>query len=85
MTMLTPEAVSTALDKMSTMLAADGYQLAVQVEGESVALDVRATPEACAECLVPKPILASMASDLLQKAGLPLDASAVQLTYPTEH
>lgn len=83
--MLSADVVAGALDTMKVMLAADGYDLGIAVEGPTVALDVRATPTACEECLVPKTLLAAMASDLLTKAGLAVDPSAVQLTYPTEH
>lgn len=79
------DAVSAALSKMQTMLEADGYALDVAMEDGAVALTVRATPEACAECLVPKSLFATMAADLLGKGGVPVDADDLVVTYPTEH
>lgn len=78
-------AVEAALEKMKTMLGADGYELDVSVADGGVTLDVRATPEACAECLVPKSLFASMATDMLAKGGVTIDAANVQVTYPAEH
>lgn len=81
---VTPDAVSAALSKMQTMLEADGYRLDVAVDGGAVALTVRATPEACAECLVPKSLFATMAADALTKGGVAVDPSVLLVTYPTE-
>ena len=77
-------AVQTALESMKTMLAADGYELDIAVDGESIALDVRATPDACAECLVPKPLLATMVVNLMAKGSVSVDPSQLSIRYPTE-
>lgn len=79
------DAVSAALSKMQTMLEADGYALDVAVESGAVALTVRATPEACAECLVPKSLFATMAADALGKQGVAVTTDDLVVTYPTEH
>lgn len=77
--------MSAALSKMQTMLEADGYELDVAVDAGAVALSVRTTPEACAECLVPKSLFATMAADLLGKSGVDVAPSDLVVTYPTEH
>lgn len=79
------DAVSAALSKMQTMLEADGYALDVAVDAGAVALTVRATPEACAECLVPKSLFATMAADMLGQGGVAVTTDDLVVTYPTEH
>jgi hypothetical protein len=65
---------------ITTMLAADGYNLAVaEGEGERVALTVSAGPEACEDCLVPKDVFRGIASHQLGIEGELLD-----ITYPAD-
>ena len=78
------EQAESALARMQTMLAADGYQLDVEVSEGQLNLTVRATPEACAECLVPKTLLASMAVTMLGEGGIPVDPNDVALRYPAD-
>jgi hypothetical protein len=60
-------------------LAADGYLLDIAEQGARVQVTITATPEACADCLVPKDLMRSILGDAL---GMPPDA--IDLTYPTE-
>jgi hypothetical protein len=65
---------------ITTMLAADGYNLAVaEGEGQRVALTVSAGPEACEDCLVPKDVFRGIASHQLGIEGELLD-----ITYPAD-
>ena len=75
--------VAEALVPMARMLRADGYDLDVGTDGGSIELTVRATPDACAECLVPKSSFATMASRLLADAGIDAGGDALLITYPT--
>src|SRR5690348_4392079 len=60
-------------------LATDGYRMEIAEEGDHVSVTITATPEACADCLVPKDLMRSMLSQAL---GVP--AEAIGLTYPRE-
>lgn len=60
-----------------TSLAADGYAIDVEEEGEQVGVVISATPEACADCLVPESVMLS----ILERA-LKVPAGAIALTYP---
>ena len=80
----TADAVASALGAMRTMLRADGYDLHVQVEDGTIGLTVRATPEACAECLVPKELFASMAVGMLGDGGIAAGLADVRVRYPLD-
>jgi len=73
-----------ALGPLSQALAADGYELDIELLQENnVRLDVRATENACEECLVPKELFVSMAEKRLSDAsGEPWQ---VEVVYPVEH
>ena len=62
-----------------TSLEADGYAIDVTEEGERVGVVISATPEACAECLVPEVVMRS----ILEQA-LKVPAATIDLTYPEE-
>ena len=64
---------------MRAALEADGYRLDVREEGSRVGARISATPAACADCLVPKPVLRAM---LHQALGVP--ESEIDLRYPGE-
>ena len=61
---------------LASSLAADGYQLAVAEAGDRVR--VTASPQACADCLVPQDLMRGI---LGQAFGVPPDA--IDLTYPS--
>jgi hypothetical protein len=59
-------------------LEADGYLLDLAEEGTRIRATITATPEACADCLVPKDLMRGI---LGQALGVPPDA--IDLTYPS--
>jgi hypothetical protein len=64
---------------LRSTLAADGYLLEIAEEGTRVRVTIGATPEACADCLVPKDLMRGI---LGQALGVPEDT--IDLAYPTE-
>jgi hypothetical protein len=58
---------SAELEPLRSMLAADGYALAIDLsaDGRTVVLDITATADACAECLAPATVIASVARSCL--------------------
>jgi hypothetical protein len=70
--------IADALQPLRAMLGADGYKLEATHEADgALKLDVLATPSACAECLAPAGVIASVARSCLRDAGLEQD---VELT-----
>ncbi len=84
MAVVTADVANNAVGKMRTMLAADGYELDVSVEAGSVDRTVRATAEACAECLVPKSVFSMIAADALRAGGVDLEPHQLRVAYPLE-
>jgi hypothetical protein len=82
---LNAEGVEQSLEQMVAMLASDGYGLDVKVESDRLVLTVLAGPDACRECLVPKEILASVATNMLQKSNIPVDPARVEISYPVDY
>ena len=68
-----------ALSGLRSTLEADDYRMAVTESGESVEVTITAGPEACADCLVPKPIMRNILHAAL---GVPEDA--IVLRYPAD-
>jgi hypothetical protein len=67
-------AVDEALQGFRDMLAADGYRLNWSVtEPERVLIQIEAGPEACADCLVPLPIIEGIMTDALGPTSYTLD------------
>ncbi|MEU6645572.1 hypothetical protein ABZ863_23895 [Saccharomonospora sp. NPDC046836] len=69
----------TALAKLRATLAADDYELAVSESSGGFQVRITAGPDACEDCLVPKPLLRAILHDAL---GVPEDD--ITLTYPGE-
>jgi hypothetical protein len=63
---------------LASSLAADGYHLAVAERGDRVRVTITATPQACADCLVPEDLMRGI---LGQALGVP--PAAIDLTYPS--
>jgi len=63
---------------LASSLAADGYQLEIAEAGDRVRVTITASPQACADCLVPKDLMRGI---LGQAFGVPPDA--IDLTYPS--
>jgi hypothetical protein len=72
-----------ALSGLRSTLEADDYRLSitesVTESGAGVEVTITAGPDACADCLVPKPIMRNILHAAL---GVPEDA--IVLTYPGE-
>lgn len=66
-----------ALDDLRRSMAADGYHLELDESGSGVEVRITAGPDACAECLVPKPLMLGL---LQSELGMPEDA--ITLIYP---
>lgn len=67
------------LASIRTSLEADGYEIEV-TDGDRVAVVISATPEACAECLVPASVMVPILEHTLKVPG-----DRIDLTYPTDH
>jgi hypothetical protein len=67
------------LEQLRSTLAADGYHLSVEEDDSGFDVRITADPEACADCLVPKKVLASMLEPILGVA-----ADGIRLTYPSD-
>lgn len=75
-------AVEAALAGLRSGYEADGYDLVVEaVNAGVVAVRISAGPDACADCLVPRPIAIGTIQASL--AGFP-EITGVTLTYPAE-
>jgi hypothetical protein len=79
---MTAEEITAALRPLGEGLEHDGYALAVAVRDAGVALRIVAGPEACEECLVPKELMAALATQALADAGL--SPGRLEIVYPGE-
>ena len=69
-----------ALDVIRTGLEADGYQLqAKDLDGSRLEVAITATPDACEDCLVPKPVMTQIIASTLNVAP-----DQVEVRYPGE-
>jgi hypothetical protein len=61
-----------ALTSLKAMLGADGYELGVSTDedGGTLRLEVGATANACADCLVPAGVIASVARSCLADSSI---------------
>ncbi len=63
-----------ALQRFRDMLAADGYRLRWSVTGpEKVLIQIEAGEDACADCLVPLPVIEGIMADALSATPYTLD------------
>jgi DNA-binding transcriptional LysR family regulator len=67
------------LEQLKQTLQADDYRLDVAVHDGSADVAIVAGPDACEECLVPKPLMQSMLAPVL---GVQPDS--IRLVYPTD-
>ncbi len=73
--------VRSALEPVAMSLKADGYGLQVHTDGMTIHIAIAAFPDACEECLVPKPLMKSIITSTLEGAGL---TGSIELVYPNE-
>ena len=67
------------LDQLKQTLQADDYRMDVDVRDGSADVAIIAGPDACEECLVPKPLMQSMLAPVLG-----VDPASIRLVYPTD-
>ena len=73
-----------ALGKFREMLASDGYDLSWELtDTATVVVQIEAGPDACADCLVPLPIMEAIMSDALAPTAYALDH--IVLPAESEH
>jgi hypothetical protein len=79
-----PQDLRDALQQLRDVLAGDGYDLdwALNARNE-VTVKVFAGPDACADCLVPQPIMAAILSDALNSTPYKLDS--IELPSASTH
>jgi hypothetical protein len=77
-------AITNALAPLKDMLAADGYELELSERGDGLIAEIKATPEACADCLVPKDMMKTYFIEALRSA-VEFDVPDVTLIYPADH
>ena len=74
-------ALDGALQGFRDMLAGDGYQLRWSLSGpDRVVVQILAGPDACADCLVPRPLMEAIMSDALGPTPYALD----RIVLPTD-
>ena len=76
-------AIADALASLGEMLAADGYELDLREESADVLIaEIKAGPDACADCLVPQEMMRGYFASALRSAlDMPPE---VQLIYPAD-
>jgi hypothetical protein len=79
-----PQDLKDALQQLRDVLTGDGYDLDWALRaGNQVAVKVVAGPDACADCLVPQPIMAAILTDALQ--ATPYRLESIELPSGTVH
>jgi hypothetical protein len=77
------DAITASLDAVRKSLEASGFNLELEEpENARLTVTVRPGPDACAECLVPKPTFKRIILDNIGSAELP--PSAVVIRYPAD-
>jgi hypothetical protein len=83
---LSASEVSALLGDLRDGLNSDGYDLRVSSSADKLELDiVVAREDACADCLVPKEIMAQIAAMAIQEKHSGVTADDIVLRYPAEH
>jgi hypothetical protein len=78
---LDDQGVADAIAQLQGMLAPDDYQLVWKPDGPgAISLEIVAGADACAECLVPKPVMLGIVNHLLGDVGV----HATELVYPVD-
>ena len=79
-----PQELRDALQQLRDVLTGDGYDLDWALgAGNQVAVKVIAGPDACADCLVPQPIMTAILSDAL--TGTPYTLESIELPSGAAH
>jgi hypothetical protein len=67
------------LDQLRQTLQADDYRMDVDLQGSAAVVTIVAGPDACEECLVPKPLMQQMLAPVLG-----VEPASIDLTYPVD-
>lgn len=76
------EAVRRATAGSREGLLASGFELDCSDSAGALRFTIRALPDACDECLVPKPVFTAILQQELNEAGLTV--GGIELIYPVE-
>jgi hypothetical protein len=83
MSMHTDADLLAGLRGLADGLEADGYTLEARwASEEEIVIDIDATPEACADCLVPRDVMRGIASSMLEGVGIDVAKDRIAITYP---
>lgn len=76
------EAVDAALGGVREMLSADGFAVRwTESTADAIVVTIEATPEACADCLVPEKVMTGILTNALAATPYTLD----RVEMPHEH
>ena len=79
-----PQDLTDALQQLRDVLTGDGYDLDWALnERNQVSVKVVAGPDACADCLVPQPIMAAILADAL--SSTPYQLRSIELPSSASH
>ena len=79
-----PQDLTDALQQLRDVLTGDGYDLDWALnERNQVSVKVIAGPDACADCLVPQPIMAAILTDAL--SATPYKLESIELPSGASH
>jgi hypothetical protein len=79
-----PQDLRDALQQLRDVLTGDGYDLDWALSARNqVAVKVIAGPDACADCLVPQPIMAAILADALSET--PYTLESIELPSSAAH
>lgn len=79
--MVERQVLEKALNKIKESLSYDGFSLlAAERDGGVIDVMIMAGPDACVDCLVPKPILEEMIANALEENGIAY--TEIKLTMP---
>ena len=79
-----PQDLTDALQQLRDVLTGDGYDLDWALnERNQVSVKVVAGPDACADCLVPQPIMAAILADAL--SSTPYQLQSIELPSSAAH
>lgn len=69
-----PAVIDTALQGFRDMMQADGYRMGWQPSGaDRIVVTIEATEGACADCLVPEPVMAAIMASALESTSVSVD------------
>jgi hypothetical protein len=78
------DSVAGLLRDVSEMLSFDGYELLVSASASELEVDIAAGPDACEDCLVPKPLMEQIIREALAKGDPTWLDSPIVVRYPAD-